>query len=56
MRRRALATFDLKEVTMSMSAVLPVSRLICFGGAKACTNALVLAANPEDVIGLGFND
>ncbi len=41
---------------MSKNAVLPASRLICFGGAKASTNSVAGVENPEDIIGLSFND
>jgi hypothetical protein len=39
---------------MSKHVALPTSRLICFGAAKVCTNAVVSPKNPEDQIGLGF--
>jgi hypothetical protein len=35
---------------MSKHAVLPTSRLICFGGAKACTNA-IQGDTPENDVG-----
>ncbi len=38
---------------MSKHVALPTSRLICFGGAKACTNAIVYPLNPEDEAGFG---
>lgn len=41
---------------MSKHVALPTSRLICFGGAKACTNSSSNPDNPEDIVGLGFGD
>jgi hypothetical protein len=41
---------------MSKYAVLPAPRFICFGSAKACTNAVNTQGNPEEIVGLGYDD
>jgi hypothetical protein len=42
------------EVEMSKHLATPTSRLVCFGGGKACTNAVSSPIDPEDRPGLGF--
>lgn len=37
-----------QEVVMSKLFTTPTSRLICFGGAKACTNSPIGEVAPED--------
>jgi hypothetical protein len=41
---------------MSKLLTTPVSRLICFGGAKTCTNAVTSLDPVEDNISLGFGE
>lgn len=41
---------------MSKHAQTPTSRLICFGGAKACTNSVVTNNVKEEFLGLGIPD
>jgi hypothetical protein len=41
---------------MSKLFKMPSPRLICFGGAKACTNAVVADNQAEDGHILGFKD
>jgi hypothetical protein len=40
---------------MSKHVSLPTSRLICFGGAKACTNAVINGEGEQD-LGYGFGE
>ena len=40
---------------MSKLLKTPVSRLICFGSAKACTNAVQTNNIREDFVSLGFD-
>jgi hypothetical protein len=41
---------------MSKHLATPTSRLVCFGGGKACTNAVSSPIEPEDRPGLGFGE
>jgi hypothetical protein len=54
MRRRQSGDTTNQEVEMSKHVETPTSRLICFGGAKACTNAQVTSNIREDFVSLGY--
>ena len=41
---------------MSKRLDTPTSRLICFGSARSCTNAVIDLPNPEDDPEQGFGD